>query len=188
MKILFLDIDGVLNCLPAEPERRWADFRKNDERAFGLNRELVQNLKNVLAETDAMIVVTSSWRHFDDYAPFRPKEQWRDVLAGMMGRSSGELFLGDTPSLASKKMDDEGTSEYSLRGKEIRAWLDENKDRLPDEIGLCVVDDEVIDIIGEIDKRFVVHVDRNVGLTEEVTRRVVAVLNGQVWRLRRGED
>lgn len=54
MKVLFLDIDGVLvtsNC-------EWNSHRKCHE----LNPNCVAQLKRVIAETGCTIVVSSSWR------------------------------------------------------------------------------------------------------------------------------
>ena len=166
VKILFLDIDGVLNCMNVVDKKP-----SNDERVYGFNPDLVKNLKKVVDATGCRIVVSSSWRYHLDYAPFQPKMEWRKVLAEMMGYDASTLFIGNTPRGNSGK-----------RGEEILAWILENKDAygvyqsVP--IRICVVDDEIGDIICNIDSRNVVKTDMRKGLTEEDADRIIEILNG----------
>lgn len=54
MKIIFLDIDGVLAV----------NFKDNrDDYGSGFHPEFVTNLKRIIDETGAKIVISSSWRH-----------------------------------------------------------------------------------------------------------------------------
>ena len=179
MKIIFLDIDGVLNCLPDKPREKWPDFHTHDERAYGLNPELVKNLKYVLDKTDAKIVVSSSWRHFDDYIPWEKNGDWREKLANIVGRKKDELFIGDTPSLHTQKMVDDGEGEYTLRGREIKKWVDDNMEMLKSEpnLRMCVIDDETIDIVSIIDRKFVVKTNRREGLTRKDADKAISILN-----------
>ena len=181
MKIIFLDIDGVLNCLPDKPKDRWPDFHSHDERAYGLNPELAENLKYILDKTDAKIVVSSSWRHFEDYIPWQKDGDWREILSKMVGRRKEEMFIGDTPSLSTQKMTIDGESEYVLRGLEIKKWVMDNAKMLTSEPGLrmCVIDDETVDIVSVIDDRFVVKTNRRDGLTRKDADRAISILNGE---------
>lgn len=52
MKIIFLDIDGVLNVYP----------QGHDEYGAIFHPHLVENLKLILDQTGAKIVVSSTWR------------------------------------------------------------------------------------------------------------------------------
>ena len=54
MKILFLDVDGVLNY--DKCKARCGSFR-------GIESEKVALLKQIIDATGALIVLTSSWRH-----------------------------------------------------------------------------------------------------------------------------
>lgn len=54
MKVLFLDIDGVL----VTKDCTWNDFRK----CHNLNPFCVEELRRVIAETGCTIVVSSTWR------------------------------------------------------------------------------------------------------------------------------
>ena len=53
MKLIFLDIDGVLNVIP----------QGHDDFGGIFHPEFIENLKHIIEETDAKIVVSSSWRH-----------------------------------------------------------------------------------------------------------------------------
>jgi hypothetical protein len=63
MKIIFLDLDGVLKKIPSAKERKsraeksWFDF------IYELDKDLVDNFKYLLEKTWAKIVISSSWRH-----------------------------------------------------------------------------------------------------------------------------
>jgi hypothetical protein len=54
MKILFLDIDGVLN-------HRYTRY-ENDNTVFPIDMSLVLRLKKIIEATDAKIVLSSTWR------------------------------------------------------------------------------------------------------------------------------
>jgi len=52
MKIIFLDIDGVLNVIP----------QGRDKYGMIFHPEFVENLKYIIEQTNAKIVISSSWR------------------------------------------------------------------------------------------------------------------------------
>lgn len=98
VKIIFLDIDGVLNSTETAPQPRegvaaWLDPRN------------VAALNLVIERTGALLVVSSSWRLTT------PLSQLRQALneAGCIG-----VVLDVTPELPLG------------RGGEIQAWLDQN--------------------------------------------------------------
>jgi Swiss Army Knife RNA repair-like protein len=97
MKVLFLDVDGVLNSAEwfQEDRRRDGDY-------LGLrsvNPAAVKMINYVLRTTGAMLVLSSTWRLVDDYV-----QTLKDF---------GLPIVAKTPVLHS-----------SNRGEEIRAWLD----------------------------------------------------------------
>ena len=97
MKIIFLDIDGVLNCESAYrngecqyQEWIWEDGRKDHYQRFCVrSKELLNKL---IDETGAKIVISSTWRHSG--IEFM-KKVWE------MEEMSGEI-IGITPSLRTK--------------------------------------------------------------------------------------
>jgi len=159
-KVLFLDIDGVLNCMYPTPSdnHEWIDL---EEWRYGFNPELVARLRFIIANTNCKIVVSSSWRHHTNYAPYQHDRNWRDVLAEKLRRPREEVFVGET-----------GYDKQGRRGVEILQWLSDHY------VGnYCVVDDEVVDIVPYVDNSKVVKTDMRYGLTVEDARRIIQVLN-----------
>lgn len=103
MKIIFLDIDGVLNvCFPARDE-------------FGrlFHPELILNLKRIVDATGAKIVITSTWR-----SAGLPEMQRMWKLRHLPGE-----VIGITPYCA--QIEEEDIEDISLkaeRGFEIEEW------------------------------------------------------------------
>ena len=113
MKIIFLDIDGVLNCESAYrngecqyQEWVWEDGRIDHYQRFCTrSKELLNKL---IDETGAKIVISSTWRHSG--IEFM-KKVWS------MEKMSGEI-IGITPSMRTKGID-------IPRGMEIQHYLNE---------------------------------------------------------------
>ncbi len=102
MKIVFLDIDGVLN---SEVYYKSVNTKVKDWDRF--KPEAVRLLKQLLDETNAKIVIISSWR-------FGAKE----LLIKELTKSGLKRYLHKnwkTPMLYGGE-----------RGKEIRLWIDNN--------------------------------------------------------------
>ena len=136
MKIIFLDIDGVLNV------------RRQGRDRFGslFHAEFVKALKHIIDNTGAKIVISSSWR-FNGLAEM--KEMWSH-------RNLPGEVIDITPFTAQYEKG-EGSSfmERCERGCEIREWLktnpcedyvilDDDSDMLPsqmDRFVKCAGDD-----------------------------------------------
>ena len=111
MKVIFLDIDGVLNCESAYrngecqyQEWIWEDGRKDHYQRFCVrSKELLNKL---IDETGAKIVISSTWRHSG--IEFM-KKVWE------MEEMRGEI-IGITPSLRTKGI-------HIPRGMEIGYYL-----------------------------------------------------------------
>ena len=91
MKVIFLDIDGVLNC--ATTKERWGGF-------IGMSEDKVLLFNRILEETGAYVVLSSTWRHDDDWL----ETMFRNGL-------NIDRFIGRTKSLG------------GMRGFEINEWL-----------------------------------------------------------------
>lgn len=149
-KVIFLDIDGVLNVIPQGFDRYGGIFHQN----------FVDNLKWIIEETSADIVISSTWRlmGFDELL-----NMWR--YRDLPGR-----VIGITPN--------RGISVY--RGEEICLWLSENKvDRY------VIIDDD--DDMLEHQFPYFVKTSENIdhpdcidigyGLTRECARKAIEILN-----------
>jgi hypothetical protein len=62
MKVLFLDIDGVL-CGPKEWDMKWKPELMN---SYPFNRKAVKILNEILSTTGAEIILSSDWRRHHD--------------------------------------------------------------------------------------------------------------------------
>ncbi len=103
MNIIFLDIDGVLNSQ--------AMYESNTDTIINtpsgkLSQYCINNLNHITDNTNAKIVISSTWRKYD--------HNITDTLqqAGITGDITSQ-----TPILSGK---------YYLRGNEILAWIQEN--------------------------------------------------------------
>ena len=109
MKIIFLDIDGVLNCEEAYrsggcqyTEWIWEDGRKDHYQRFcSWSKDLMNKL---IRETGAKIVISSTWRH--------------SGIEFMRKEMEGEI-IGITPSLRNDAI-------HIPRGMEIEYYLKED--------------------------------------------------------------
>lgn len=121
MKVVFLDIDGVLNSLDDVISHKkcdiWSHFLYNN---VATNK--VELLQKIINQTNAKIVVSSSWRYgFNTQYPLKTikrnlmvkvaKKKMR-VLRNKLSRYGMDIF--DTTPY---------DSNYKYRGDEIREWL-----------------------------------------------------------------
>ena len=128
MKVIFLDVDGVLNTeecdnAPKEGEKGSEAFLYHENTPIPLLKRCLDNLQFVLQQTDAKIVISSSWRLFPERLELLTK-----VLEAL-SPSEEPVVIGITPDLS---------NSWSGRGEEVRAWLEQNKNCSR----FVVVDDE----------------------------------------------
>jgi hypothetical protein len=116
MKIIFLDIDGVLAVM----------HQDRDDYGSFFHEEFVTNLKSIIDQTDAKIVISSSWRHSglkiiqEMWAKRNLPGEVIDSTPGIYGHKSTVQFYNDylqqhpTPKTHSVGIP---------RGIEIEYWL-----------------------------------------------------------------
>jgi hypothetical protein len=148
MKVIFLDIDGVLNS-----ER----FLKNNQDE-SIDRNNVSILKKVIDKTGAVIVMSSAWRlWFDDN--MMPRERYCQYLYDILCEFDITLF-GKTPDLSTEEIRTNKTFSH-VKAKEIIAWLDEHE-----TVDKYVVIDD-LDLKNEEINAHLIRTDGHVGITEE---------------------
>lgn len=115
MKILFLDIDGVVNCQDTF-------FRTKGERdsLFVIDPYMALLVARIIEATGAQIVLSSSWRNHPDGIEVVERRVWK--------------ILDTTCSSWYER----GTDHHSLRGEEIQKWLDAH----PEVTRYCILDDD----------------------------------------------
>lgn len=162
MKVIFLDIDGVLNVIPKDFDKYGGIFHDH----------FVDNLRKIINTTGAKIVISSTWRisGLEDM-----KNMWKD-------RSLPGEVIDITPNEVDVVK--AGVCDYYdmvKRGDEIKLWLDNNK------VDNYVIIDDDNDMLVEQDNNFVktsnnmTHddkIDMGYGLTNKCTEKVIKILNG----------
>ena len=109
MKIIFLDFDGVMDTAYYAHILEKEGCSGNDEFVAVFDPNCVECLKEIIDNTGAEIVVTSSWKSLMTY---------RDLLNMWEQRGLPGYVIDMTPS----------SSECRCRGDEIDAWLKECKE------------------------------------------------------------
>ena len=163
-KILFLDIDGVLNT-------KWwyTQMDRNtprDKYGYAFDPNAVANLKKILDETGADIVISSSWK---SYGLSELEEMWQDrVLPGKL--------IGITPNSVSDEMllnaDLDHMELFSIRGMEIKEWLT----KYGKNVSHYVIIDDMDNMLQEQQPHFV-WIDPEVGITEGNAIQAIMILN-----------
>jgi len=149
MKVIFLDFDGVITIPP-----KWY-----------LNAGKIKWIKKIVDETDAKIVVSSSWR----------MDSVEDTIDKMIGRPKrcprNKMLYWLIDNLY------DVTHTYKgLRGQEIKDWLNERND-----IENYVIIDDDGDFLDEQLYHFV-QTNYEDGITEVETIRAIKVLNKQYFQ------
>lgn len=129
MKVIFLDIDGVLNVIPQGFDKYGALFHQH----------FIDNLARLVKETGAKIVISSSWRYGN------MKGMWKD-------RNLPGEVIGITPfeDQLIKKGKFKNYDEI-FRGHEIEDWLDNH----PEVTNYVILDDGEDFLLNQIKNHFV---------------------------------
>lgn len=122
MKVVFLDIDGVL--VTVETVRKNLHYGEESFNPF--HPEAVRQLNRVLEETGAEIVVSSSWRC--------DGPRWDALMDHFAAQGVCRRPIGRTPFLERKSGG--GVWVAVQRGEEIKAWLSQDVE------AYAVVDDD----------------------------------------------
>ena len=108
-KVIFLDFDGVMDTEYYDQILISEGKPINDEYGLVFDPSSIRNLKRIVEETYADIVVTSTWKYMMSYA---------DILDMWKARELPGFVTDVTPNLPGCR----------CRGDEIDAWLEDCKD------------------------------------------------------------
>ena len=165
-KIIFLDFDGVLN---SGDNSRIITFLMMDNpelmqeyyAGIQFDERCVRWLQWIIKETDAKLVISSSWRL--QYELQELQAIWKAL------ELPGEI-IGYTPFETGLSMlGEHEVSRDFERGREIQAWIDEHK---PDKY--CILDDGFYMLHNQV----FVQTDPEFGLTYDTAKLAVDYLNG----------
>ena len=162
-KIIFLDIDGVLNT--QDWHSRMTKDTPRDEFGWAFDPVAVENLAHIVKETGASIVISSSWK-FLGLAKLR--EMWK--IRNLPG-----IVLDITPNTVSDELLlNANLDEMELgvcRGNEIKEWLSRHNS----EVSNYVIIDDFDDMLPEQEDH-VVLTDTLIGITEFDAEKAIAIL------------
>jgi hypothetical protein len=156
MKIIFLDFDGVMDTSYYDHILSKEGKPGNDEYGAVFDPYCIRNLKRIIEETEADIVVSSSWKYMMSYQDFL--NMWKD--RGLPG------FITDvTPNPVDRRK----------RGDEIDAWIEECKT----ECQYVIIDDLEANNFNEHQIPRLLIVNPFFGLDEETAERAIQILNAE---------
>ena len=148
-KVIFLDLDGVLN------PKWWNSKKPSDKYGVLFDPKSVACLKKIIAETDADIVISSSWKCMGLSAL---QKMWNE-------RKLPGKIIDVTPDYLSEEllMNPNLNNDDVLynRGCEIKGWLSKHGN----EVSNYVIIDDMDDFLPEQQPHFV-WTDEEEGLTE----------------------
>ena len=147
MKLIFLDIDGVLNS------QDWWDWAQAPHN--GIDRLAVNRLKQIQEQSDALIVISSNWRWVNTL----PTLQFTLQLNGV----SHHHVIGVTPRL-----------EGEIRGKEIELYIKTFPFRCEPIESFVILDD--VELMGDLEHRLVRTTEKK-GLQDEHINLALKILD-----------
>lgn len=164
MRIIFLDIDGVLNSNDYYKYRSQPDFTFDSEIYPYCNISPVHmaNLNKIIEATEAKVVISSTWRHG------RTLDEMREILekVGFQGE-----IIDFTPDLAK--------FGWAVRGNEIGEWVRTNIEILgalwwKTYMDYVILDDDE-DMLFQQRENFV-NTSALSGLDDEATEKAIKIL------------
>ncbi|MEG1009216.1 MAG: HAD domain-containing protein [Clostridia bacterium] len=166
MKVIFLDIDGVLNTndyisalytkhlyKSNHDKTAFNDTLYRDKYGYLFDPRTVTHLESICYKTGAKIVISSTWR-----------------LSGL--KTMQNMFRDR--KIEAEVIDITHCHVDRIRGKEIQQWLDNNEIE-----SYCILDDDS-DMLQSQQNNFVL-VDPEFGLTHELSEKCIKILDNEIY-------
>ena len=120
MKVIFLDIDGVVNCMYTKQRLRGIIF---------VDPRKIQLVKGIVDATGALIVLTSTWR-----------SGWYDIDNHVNSQNATDFISlrDEFNKVGLDFFDKTERSNDGYRGKEISMWLENH----PEVTNYVIIDDD----------------------------------------------
>ncbi len=154
MKIIFLDFDGVMDTAYYDHVLSKEGKPGSDKYGVVFDPNCIKNLKHIIDETGADIVVSSSWKYLMSYQDFL--EMWE-------ARSLPGFVTDVTPEPANRHK----------RGDEIDAWLEE----CHTECQYVIIDDLDAYNFNEHQIPRLLVVNPFFGIDKDIAERAIGILN-----------
>lgn len=172
-KAIFLDIDGVLNAYGTDEKTR---SKSRCGSYLGIDKDKVQRLAKIVKETDAILILTSSWKvgwepkgrySVDRYDIYTPATNYHAKYLDAHLKKKGKLTLADKTKERNLEERGMGIKAYLLAHPEITEWI--------------VLDDE---IFSDFQRRGImphlIKTNPYYGLTDEDAEAAIKMLKGQI--------
>lgn len=167
MKVIFLDIDGVLNSERLMNRRIHEGFNYDcdDETYHNIDEIEVRRLANFCEENNIKIVLSSSWRleNLENTIEYISKHLYRHIHPII------KYIIGVTSRLYIKK--ENGSWDHLDRGYEIQKYIDEH----PNISNYVIIDDDS-DMLESQMENFL-QTDFKTGLTENDYPKIKKILH-----------
>ena len=157
MKVIFLDIDGVLNYTNWYVSKRYQNMQMNDDDEIEIDPECAKRIVNICSETGAKIVITSDWR----------LSWYGTILRLGMGGIPRNYILDKTPEHLwnTPPMFDKS------RGSEIEHWLMLH----PDCNNYVIIDDRTDFKENQLNN--FIHINPMYGISNDDMKKAIAILS-----------
>jgi hypothetical protein len=162
MKVMFLDIDGVLNSsdnMSAQANLWHIDNKHKSRDKFGhlFDERCVRWLQYIIYKTNCKIVISSTWR----YSGLEEmKKMWEE-------RNLPGEIIDITPDCSNLRKS--GIYIVVKRGDEIEKWLTDNKENVDSYV---IVDDDD----DMLEHQHLVKTDTMIGLNYETSNKIIEYL------------
>ena len=164
MKIIFLDIDGVLNTEEGRKKHAEKGLPTRDQYEELFDEEAVDNLRMILEVVpDAVLVIESAWKSsFGGISRLREMWEYRNMPGKIHSVTEDLKAFPELESLDLSNFDNFMKVQGKGKGFGIKRWLEQHA---PEDCKYVIIDD-VFDFLTE-QKPHVVCTDPRIGLTKE---------------------
>ena len=163
--------DGVLNCVKSKSRAPFSQLIWY----VGLDSDKMRNLVKIVQETDAKIVLTTTWREHYTIGAYKQEDPVGKYVNNKFRKVGLKIYDKIEPG---RRFD---------RGRGVKVWLDEH----PDVTDFVILDDEEMGYYNDydlFDPHFVKTFWDGHGLTENCTNAAIKILNGELGVYRDMDD
>lgn len=156
MKVIFLDMDGVINSIAYWKQRNVVASHRSvfDRHLDEIDPVALSRLNTLVEKSDAKLVLSSSWRETHSC------KEIELMFLEIGWRQTTVPFIGATPYLRGK------------RGEEVDHWLERNT-----SVKQYVILDDDSDFTSEQKESHFVHTSWETGLLDEHVEKAIQILN-----------
>lgn len=164
-KIVFLDIDGVLN---------WYHSKSHNGLYLGIDSARIKRLARIVEATGAAIVLTTTWKDFYEIGAYKQHTETGKYMNNKF-RKVGLKIYDKTTDIAG----------WAYRGAGIKVWLDSH----PEVKEFIILDDEIFKdyetynyLPRMIKTMYKLEPDQEkfAGLTDNLVEKAIDILNGKL--------